>query len=318
MSSESNNRGRAYEYICLCSLKSEIEKYRKVQIEKNSSFEAAERAWNLIDEDLQNILTLSSLTAVGILFEFEPLITEVDDDIVTLLIQSDRKGEEGDIRDILIIRNGIKWEIGLSIKHNHFAVKHSRLSPTIDFGKKWYNKSCSAEYWKNISPIFDFLEQCKKRGMAWHDMYDKDEKIYVPLLRAFKNEIEKSYGQDKSIPRKLVEYLLGSYDFYKIISIDSKQMTQIQTYNLHGTLNKAAKKEKPKKIIPTVILPTRIVSFDFKPFSKNTVELYLDGGWQFSFRIHNASTIVEPSLKFDIQIIGMPTTIMTINSFWLN
>ena len=55
MSSESNNRGRAYEYICLCSLKSEIEKYRKVQIEKNSSFEAAERAWNLIDEDLQNM-----------------------------------------------------------------------------------------------------------------------------------------------------------------------------------------------------------------------------------------------------------------------
>ena len=95
-------------------------------------------------------------------------------------------------------------------------------------------------------------------------------------------------------------------------------MTQIQTYNLHGTLNKATKKEKPKKIIPTVIFPTRIVSFDFNPFSKNTVELYLDGGWQFIFRIHKASTIVEPSLKFDIQIIGMPTTIITINSFWLN
>lgn len=42
----------------------------------------------------------------------------------------------------------------------------------------------------------------------------------------------------------------------------------------------------------------------------------MDGGWQFSFRIHNASTIVEPSLKFDIQIIGMPVTILTINSTW--
>jgi hypothetical protein len=42
----------------------------------------------------------------------------------------------------------------------------------------------------------------------------------------------------------------------------------------------------------------------------------MDGGWQFNFRIHNASTYVEPSLKFDIQIIGMPTTIISINCSW--
>ena len=59
-------------------------------------------------------------------------------------------------------------------------------------------------------------------------------------------------------------------------------------------------------------------SSNFKPDSTNTLELYLDNGWQFSFRIHNASTKVEPSLKFDIQIIGMPTTIITVNSFWVN
>ena len=100
----------------------------------------------------------------------------------------DRKGEEGDVRDILIIRSGIKWEIGLSIKHNHFAVKHSRLSPTIDFGKKWYNKSCSSEYWKTVLPIFDFLEQCRGKGIAWHDMADKDEKVYITLLKAFKKD----------------------------------------------------------------------------------------------------------------------------------
>ena len=33
---------------------------------------------------------------------------------------------------------------------------------------------------------------------------------------------------------------------------------------------------------------TRIVSFEYKSDSKNTLELYLDRGWQFSFRIHNA------------------------------
>ncbi|WP_425592252.1 HaeIII family restriction endonuclease [Eggerthia catenaformis] len=32
--------------------------------------------------------------------------------------------------------------------------------------------------------------------------------------------------------------------------------------------------------------------------------------------MHNASTKVESSLKFDIQIIGMPTTIISIDCRW--
>ena len=44
--------------------------------------------------------------------------------------------------------------------------------------------------------------------------------------------------------------------------------------------------------------------------------MYLDGGWQFSFRIHNASTLVETSLKFDIQIIKMPDAIISIECPW--
>lgn len=317
MSKESNNRGRAYEFICLKTLENEIKKIRPAKIEQNSSFFATERAWNLIDKNLQSILTLSATTAVSVLFDFEPLITEKENDILTLLIQPDEKGKEGDVRDILLIRSGIKWEIGLSIKHNHFAVKHSRLSRTIDFGQKWYNDMCSNEYWQAVNPIFDYLKKCRNSGMAWRDMTEKDQKVYVPLLNAFKTEIEKAYSKDKKLPKKLVEYLLGVYDFYKIISVDSQQMTQLQAYNTHGNLNKPAKKQKPIRIVPISTLPTKIVAFDFRENSTNTLEMYLDNGWQFSFRIHNASTKVEESLKFDIQIIGMPTSIITINSYWL-
>ena len=46
------------------------------------------------------------------------------------------------------------------------------------------------------------------------------------------------------------------------------------------------------------------------------MNIYLDEGWQFSFRIHNASTYVENSLKFDIQIVWMPTSIISIESKW--
>jgi hypothetical protein len=121
---------------------------------------------------------------------------------------------------------------------------------------------------------------------------------------------------DSTVPRKMVEYLLGEFDFYKVISIDSKRITRIQTYNLHGNLNQPSRTNKPKIQVPVASLPTRIVSFDFKLNSTNTVELCMDGGWQFSFRIHNASTYVETSLKFDIQIIGMPASIISINCSW--
>ena len=114
----------------------------------------------------------------------------------------------------------------------------------------------------------------------------------------------------------MVEYLLGEFDFYKVIGIDNKKITQIQSYNLRGTLNRQGKNRKRIVELPISTLPTRIVSLGYKPDSKNTLELYLDGGWQFSFRIHNASTKVESSLKFDIQIIGMPTTIVSIDRRW--
>lgn len=140
--------------------------------------------------------------------------------------------------------------------------------------------------------------------------------MYVPLLKSFMQEIKENNLAGKTIPKKMVEYLLGAFDFYKVVSIDREHKTQIQSYNLHGTLNKPSKKSKSKILVPIASLPTRIVSLDFKPESTNTVELYMDGGWQFSFRIHNAATLVETSLKFDIQIIGMPTTIIVIDCEW--
>ena len=315
MSTKSNDQGRAYEYICLFTLNAEINKVRKAVIEENSSFHAALHAWNNIDAKLQNTLTESANAAVQTIFDFEPLILEDGDDQLDLKIQPDSEGESGDVRDILIIRRNIQWEIGLSIKHNHFAVKHSRLAKTLDFGEKWFGVKCSDQYWKDINPIFTYLEEEKKKRSKWSDLPDKENDVYIPLLQAFVDELQRSNYANPDIPKKMVEYLLGEFDFYKVISVDNKRMTQINTFNMHGTLNKPGK-HKPKDTAPIVPLPTRIVSLDFKPNSTNTVELYMDGGWQFSFRIHNAATKVETSLKFDVQIVGMPATIITINCRW--
>ena len=85
---------------------------------------------------------------------------------------------------------------------------------------------------------------------------------------------------------------------------------------MHDTLNKPSKNKVSAIIVPIVELPTRLVALEFKPGSNNTVEMFLDNGWQLSFRIHNASIKVEPSLKFDVQFIGMPTSVLNIECKW--
>ena len=316
MSDNSNNQGRAYEYICLITLHKEISSIRKAEIKINSAYNAAEHAWKSMSDEFKELLTQSAKATVSTILDMEPMIIENSDDILTLHIQTDSEGKEGDVRDIVIARKDVKWEIGLSLKHNHFAVKHSRLAKSLDFGKKWFGIACSETYWNDIKPIFDYLSQQKAQNKNWNELPSKDETVYVPLLRAFIDELNRSNKIDSSVPKKMVEYLLGEFDFYKVISIDSKRLTRIQSYNLHGQLNHSSKTIKPQIHIPIACLPTRIVNLEFKPNSTNTIELYMDGGWQFSFRIHNASTKVETSLKFDIQIVGMPTTIISIDCKW--
>lgn len=314
MSDKSNNQGRAYEYACIVSLENQIKNLNKnVKILKDSNFETLYKTWQLINLNEQNIYIQSAVAMCEAIFDREPNILDSNDEII-LSSQPDNAGKNGDVRDILIQRKNISWIIGLSVKHNHFAVKHSRLSKELDFGDKWYQIPCSNKYKQDIKWVFEFLQNNK--GKFWRDIENKDEIVYKLILMAFKNEILEQYDKNKDIPKLLVEYLIGKFDFYKIISLDNKKITQIQSFNLHGTLNQNSNLNKPKIIVPIASLPTRIVNFDFKPNSKNTLELYLDGGWQFSFRIHNASSKIETSLKFDIQIIGHPANLVVVDCIW--
>ncbi len=316
MSNSSNNQGRAYEFIWINTLFDVLSQKRKVVIVDNSSYRANKRAWKLIDTNLQNILKTSAKAAVNTLLELEPCMTEPDEHDLVLELQTDEAGIQGDVRDIVITRKNIKWEIGLSIKHNHDAIKHSRLSHRLDFGNEWFGIPCSKQYWDKVGPIFTDLKQKQSRGVLWRQLSNKDTDVYAPILQAFIEEIQHAYKNDASIPRKMVEYLIGMYDYHKIVSHDSKRITVIETFNMHNTLNKPSKIRTSTITVPSVILPTELVAIKFKSNSTNTVEMYLNNGWQLSFRIHNAKTEVEPSLKFDIQFIGMPTTILTIECKW--
>lgn len=114
----------------------------------------------------------------------------------------------------------------------------------------------------------------------------------------------------------MVEYLLGQFDFYKVISVDKKHLTIVQPFNLRGTLNQPSHQLRSEIELPISLLPTEIIAIKLRKNSLTTVDLYLDAGWSLSFRLHNASTQVEPSLKFDIQFLGLPQSIKEFIGAW--
>ena len=207
--------------------------------------------------------------------------------IISITLQSDVQGRTGDVRDILIQTD--TDTIGISAKHRHGALKHSRLSWQIDFGKEWYRVPCSKDYWRAITPIFKQLEKEKQCGKFWKELPNKLDNFYIPVLQAFINEVKKY-----AVPTDMMKYLLGKYDFYKIIKENGN--VSITSFNIYNTL-KWGRRLK---------LPSRIIETSFKRNSKTTILMVLDEGWQLSFRIHSARSKVEPSLKFDINLIGHP------------
>ncbi|MDP1760512.1 MAG: HaeIII family restriction endonuclease, partial [Candidatus Woesebacteria bacterium] len=217
-------------------------------------------------------------------------------------------GKSGDVRDVLAIRLLQKWEIGVSAKNNHHAVKHSRLSSNIDFGEKWLGIKTSKEYFKTVTPIFNNLEKIRKESGArkkWSELGDYHSSIYIPILKAFIKELKKLYKKDSTkVASNLVAYLVGNKDFYKVIK--GKNSVEIHAYNLNGTLNLPFNDILPKYKTPKVPLPTEIIDICFKTDSQTTAIVTMNNDWILSFRIHNASSRVESSLKFDINLLKSP------------
>lgn len=316
MSKNSNDNGRAYEFVWIQTLYNALKQLRTTEVINNSSLEANKKAWSMLSEDMKRILEVSADAAIETILELEPCMTEDDGDILTLEFQKDENGVKGDVRDIVVKRDNIKWEIGLSIKHNHDAVKHCRMSYKLDFGENWYDVPCSQNYWNAVTPIFDQLISYRQEGLKWSELEDKELSVYIPLLNAFMDEIRLCYANNPSILWKMIEYLIGVDDYYKIVSIDSKRLTMIHAFNIHNTLNMASKVKVSAISVPVTDLPTDLIAMRFKPNSNNTIEMYLNNGWQLGFRLHNARTLVEPSLKFDIQFIGVPVSILNLECKW--
>ncbi len=312
--------GKAFEYALLNQFHERLEAITIVDVVENSPYQTALKSFNSLNEKDQSHFNLVSSFAVNFLYDIEPRLSNgiSKNDVLQLEIQSDKAGQSGDVRDVLAIRSSQNWEIGISAKNNHRAVKHSRLSKDLDFGSKWLGMPNSTKYFSEILPVFLSLETIIQKDVnaKWSSIVNKSSTIYEPILKAFKEELERLNALNTiDLPAKLVKYFIGNKDFYKIIK--GKNKVEIHAFNLYGTLNQALNENKPKAKVTKVKLPNRLIEVVFKNSSKTTLIITFNEGWQFSCRIHSAKSDIETSLKFDINLISTPYSLFT-NQLFIN
>ena len=266
-----------------------LERYLQIPFTDNAEKKTGEQAFLSHTPEEQHKIQRAADEAITFLLGFEKRLH----DGTSIELQADMMGKHGDPRDV-IVRMPDGRDIGISSKNRHYAIKHSRLSDTIDFGKEWADFPCSSNYMKRIKPVFDDLRVKRTEKMLFRDIPDKANRYYLPILNAFEDELRtlcETYGQRFVV--RMFQYLLSKHDFYKVIKDNGHVI--IQSFNLNGDLA-WGKKWK---------IPERIENIQRKRGSDNTLIVSFVDGWQISFRIHNASSRVEPSLKFDINFISM-------------
>lgn len=312
--------GKAFEYAVLLAFRTAIGE-QNCKVIQNAAQSVAAEDFELLSKSQQHENVQAGAAAADLLLQSEPHLIHVNRGKYTLNIslQSDRAGSFGDVRDILLTIPQLDWEIGLSAKHQHEALKHSRLSKQIDFGKKWIGLPCSQDYFAAISPVFDQLKTLRTERKEWSQLPNKYTDFYSPILLAFQKELQIMEAKHPgAVAPGLVSYLIGHEDFYKIIKL--KRQTKVQVFNFNGMLNSPCASLKPMIRLEKLKLPTRIVEVEFRKgdvnTSSTTLDMICDAGWQISFRLHNASSRVEPSLKFDINLVGRPNSLQTFTSIW--
>lgn len=227
---------------------------------------------------------------------------------ICIEIASDSAGISGDVRDV-IVKGPKNSTLGISCKNNHDAFKHPRLSGSIDFVADWKlsESGCSQQYWNQVNPIFERLAAIRKSSdnkMKFSDLDDLRTEVMIPIMDAFVGEMMRvaSTGDaaELILCKELTSYVIGNQDFYKLIRDKADKQVRIMAFNFNGTLHG----RRPK-------FATQLLGINYQKESDAsgnsvTVVVQLDQGYAFKMRLHTASSRVEPSLKFDIQAVGLP------------
>ena len=294
MASQVKN-GKAFEYSVAVAVSETL----NVPILHSAEFDYSRECFLDVDTALQTRFTeAAELASHHIVMKENQNLKNLEPK--DIWVAGDSAGQRGDVRDVVI--GGSYGELGISCKTNHDAFKHSRLSGKNDFVRSWYldPAGCSDEYWSTVKPIFAELASIREtsgRTKLWRELRDVPERFYWPILDAFEKELLRLMAKDQEAPgevsRNLISYIIGNEDFYKVIV--RPDQVEIQGFNLGGSL-----------AVPKTKSPEHILGIDKLDGGQFSKTVRFNRGYTFNFRIHSASSRVEPSLKFDIKAVALP------------
>lgn len=320
MSKTSSLNGKAFEYACLRAFQNQLNHFQKRNnLIEDRPYDTAKKNFSSLQTEEQAKYNMAAAAAAKAIFPLEPQL-RYGKGLLELSINIDRaaQGIEGDVRDIMIIRclnSDEKWEMGLSCKHNHEALKHPRITERDDFGSNWIGVPCSSDFQDQMKVVIQEITTYQKEGALWRDIDNKQEKFYLPIIKAYRNEILKMCTNDKKVAEKLLSYFFGSKDFYKVIMLEKEKITKIEAFNMHSSLGKKAGKIEPSVTIKKLTMPTKLN--DAKLKSKTTILLQFDEEWSISMRLHNKDKEVKTtSLAWDVSLTNFPKSIYTDEFSW--
>jgi hypothetical protein len=289
------DNGKAFEYTVAQALSEALD----LPIIESPEFQNTKKCFERVSPKLQERFPIASTLAIQHIIEKESKnLTSKEPQAIW--VASDSIGQKGDVRDVVVKCKDS--EIGISCKTNHDDFKHSRLSGTANFVKKWGldPEGCSQEYWDVVKPLFAELKQIRKDSETkalWSDQKDVPSRFYWKVLDAFEAELLRLTAPEApraaQVTKSLISYIIGIDDFYKVIS--RPDQVEIQGFNLNGTL--AVSKTR---------YPEHVIGIDRLDGGQYSKTVRFNRGFTFNFRIHSASSRVEPSLKFAVSAISLP------------
>ncbi len=168
------------------------------------------------------------------------------------------------------------------MKQEYFTVIQCALRFNQDFGQIWFGSPCSENYSQKLNSISLRLKELNEDGMPYEEAEQVAESISMTMSDIFMHELSNIFQTNKNAPSNFVKYIIES----------SERSRQDGLY--FGFI-------KPAQI------PTRLIHIGKAFDSCDTVELYLDKGWQFNFQMRCINMECNPTIYMSIQIVGMPT-----------
>ncbi len=270
----SNDMGRAYEFA-LCN--QIIDNFKNVYLTNRTEAEQQRDAEHF--NSLSHNTKIEYIQSAKLVCE-KWLIKKIHPaELYTLDRLPDRAGVNGDVTDIRMVSDFDT--INISLKHNHDALKHPRLTRIPN----WIGLNSDAKYREIHDKIWDdFFVLAKKLNPGatlFRDLIAVDEEfinnyLYNPFC-SFITEYLSDNSTSIQAVQNMFDFLVGTYDFYKII--DYRDHIKIQDF-----IN-----------IPK---PTSVSIFQT---DRSHIAMNFNNGVTLDLRLHTASSRLISSVKFDVR-----------------